>query len=76
MTEITNRGREFGYASVSKTEQHLALQLDALKKRGVIRVFTNKQTGTRLRSVQNVHTFASLNMASVGLPLSFTKTPI
>jgi hypothetical protein len=47
MTEITNQGREIGYAHASKTEQHLALQLDALKKRGVIRVFTDKQTGTR-----------------------------
>ncbi len=39
--------QEIGYARVSKTEQHLALQLDALKKRGVVRVFTDKQTGTR-----------------------------
>ena len=40
---ITNYWREIGYARVSKTEQHLALHLDALKKRGVIRVFTDKQ---------------------------------
>lgn len=46
MTEVTIQGREIGYASVSKTEQHLALQLDSLKKRGVIRIFTDKQTGT------------------------------
>src|SRR5258708_18075710 len=39
--------QEIGYARVSKTEQHLALQLDALKKRRVIRIFTDKQTGTR-----------------------------
>ena len=39
--------REIGYARVSKTEQHLGLQLDALKKRQVIRIFTDKQTGTR-----------------------------
>ena len=39
--------QEIGYARVSKTEQHLALQLDALKKRGVVRVFTDKQTGIR-----------------------------
>ena len=39
--------QEIGYARVSKTEQHLALQLDALKKRGVARVFTDKQTGVR-----------------------------
>ena len=36
-----------GYARVSKTEQHLGLQLDALKKYGCIRLFTDKQTGTR-----------------------------
>ena len=52
MTETTNQGREIGYARVSKTEQHLALQLDALKKRGVIRIFTDKQTGTRFDRVQ------------------------
>ena len=39
--------QEIGYAHVSKTEQHLALQADALKKRGVVRVFTDKQTGIR-----------------------------
>jgi DNA invertase Pin-like site-specific DNA recombinase len=36
-----------GYARVSKTEQHLRLQLDALRKYGCIRLFTDKQTGTR-----------------------------
>jgi len=36
-----------GYARVSKTEQHLSLQLDALRKYGCIRLFTDKQTGTR-----------------------------
>src|SRR5258708_37143444 len=39
--------QEIGYARVSKTERHLALQLAALKKRWVVRVFTAKQTGTR-----------------------------
>jgi DNA invertase Pin-like site-specific DNA recombinase len=42
--------QEIGYARVSKMEQHLALQLDALKKRGVVRVFTEKQTGIRFDS--------------------------
>jgi DNA invertase Pin-like site-specific DNA recombinase len=45
--DSTIQGREIGYARVSKTEQHLALQLDALKNRRVIRIFTDKQTGTR-----------------------------
>src|SRR5947209_12331408 len=47
MTEISNQGRSIGYARVSKEEQHLGLQVDALKKHGVIRIFTDKQTGTR-----------------------------
>ena len=47
MEDTITQGREIGYARVSKTEQHLGLQLDALKKRRVIRIFTDKQTGTR-----------------------------
>lgn len=47
MKDTTIQGREIGYARVSKTEQHLVLQLDALKKRRVIRIFTDKLTGTR-----------------------------
>ncbi len=47
MKNTTTQGREIGYARVSKTEQHLALQLDALKNRRVIRIFTDKQTGIR-----------------------------
>jgi DNA invertase Pin-like site-specific DNA recombinase len=47
LKKTTTQGREIGYARVSKTEQQLALQLDALKERRVIRIFTDKQTGTR-----------------------------
>ena len=47
MTYTTNQGREIGYARVSKTEQNLALRQDALRKCGVIRIFTDKQIGTR-----------------------------
>ena len=61
MTEIANQGREIRYARVSKTEQHLALQLDALKKRGVIRVFTDKQTGTRFDRVEFLKVLDYLN---------------
>ena len=53
--------QEIGYARVSKTEQHLALQLDALKKRGVVRVFTDKQTGTRFGRKEFLAVFGYLN---------------
>src|SRR6266550_3092410 len=61
MIEETNQGRKIGYARVSKVEQHLALQLDALKKYGCIRIFTDKQTGTRFDRVELVKALDYLN---------------
>ena len=61
MTEINNQGRSIGYARVSKEEQHLGLQLDALKKHGVIRVFMDKQTGTRFDRKAFLAALAYLN---------------
>src|SRR6266571_7189432 len=61
MKDNTTQGREIGYARVSKTEQHLALQLDALKKRRVIRIFTDKLTGTRFDRQEFVEALAYLN---------------
>lgn len=37
----------FGYARVSTKDQHLELQLDALNKHGVEKVFQEKMTGTK-----------------------------
>src|SRR5207237_10464728 len=39
--------QEIGDARVSKMGQYLALQLDALKKRGLVRVLSDKQNGVR-----------------------------
>src|SRR5438034_7294602 len=61
MNDTTIQGREIGYARVSKTEQHLGLQLDALQKRGVIRVFTDKQTGTRFDRQELLAALSYLN---------------
>jgi DNA invertase Pin-like site-specific DNA recombinase len=36
-----------GYARVSKDEQNLDLQIDALKTKGCIKIFTDKLTGTK-----------------------------
>jgi DNA invertase Pin-like site-specific DNA recombinase len=53
--------QEIGYTRVSKTEQHLALQIDALKKRGVARIFTDKQTGVRFDRKAFLAAIAYLN---------------
>ena len=67
MTYTFNLGRDIGYARVSKTEQNLALQLDALKKRGVIHILTNKQTGTR-SDPRDYHDDSPLSQPGKGVP--------
>jgi DNA invertase Pin-like site-specific DNA recombinase len=61
MTETSKQGRSIGYARVSKEEQHLGLQLDALQQYGVVRVFTDKHTGTRFDRKALLATLAYLN---------------
>ena len=50
-----------GYARVSRVEQHLGLQLDALKNQGCVRIFTDKQTGTRFDRKELLEALAYLN---------------
>lgn len=40
-------GKKFGYGRVSKMEQNLDLQIDALKKYGVDEIFMDKMSGAR-----------------------------
>jgi len=62
MTTPASRSiRSIGYARVSKTEQHLELQLDALKKYGCIRIFTDKETGIRFNRKELLNALDYLN---------------
>jgi DNA invertase Pin-like site-specific DNA recombinase len=50
-----------GYARVSKEEQHLGLQLDALKKYGCVRIFKDQMTGTRFDRKELLAALAYVN---------------
>lgn len=52
---------KIGYARVSKDEQNVDLQLDALKKAGCVRIFTDKLTGTRFDRKHLLAALAYLN---------------
>jgi predicted site-specific integrase-resolvase len=61
MTQQPGAFRNIGYARVSKVEQHLELQLDALKKYGCVRIFTDTMTGTRFDRKELIAALAYLN---------------
>jgi DNA invertase Pin-like site-specific DNA recombinase len=56
---------KYGYARVSTSEQDYAGQVNALKAAGVVKVFSEKMSGTRADRPQLVRAIAALDQGDV-----------